>query len=460
VDKVVESAAAAVSDAADGSVVGISGFGVVHGFPIDLISALRNLRLKDLVLVCNSLGAAPVHPVALVKEGQVSKLIAAFSARAGGVADSATSLSPVPLEIELVPQGILVERLRAAGAGLGAFYSPVGSDTLLARGKERREFDGRSYVLEESLHLDFALIYARTADRAGNLSFRGANQNFAPSFAKGAKVVIAQVDQIVEVGELKAEDIDLPGIFVDRVVRAASPRVPQWTDARKDRERREYLGRMGRSPHEVAAKIASLLSEGSYVNLGVGMPTMVSDHLRGRDVVLHAENGILGYGTRVAIELADVDMFNAGAEPVSLEKGASFFDSVAAFEMARSGRLDAVVLGAFQVDAQGSFANWTTPRMGGGAIGGAMDLLVRPGKLIIAMRHCERSGEPKIVSECQYPVTGTRCVDLIVTDLAIIERDAGHLVLRECAGGFTPHDIQELTATPLDVGLWPAANQR
>jgi 3-oxoacid CoA-transferase len=183
---------------------------------------------------------------------------------------------------------------------------------------------------------------------------------------------------------------------------------------------------------------------------------MVSDHLEGRDVVLHAENGVLGYGTRLTSEHADPDYYNAGAEPVSLRPGASVFDSTEAFEIARSGRLTAVILGAFQVDKRGSFANWTTPQMGGGAIGGAMDLLVKPGKLIVAMWHCERSGQPKIVNECQYDVTGADCVDLVVTDLAVIERDDRGLVLRECAPGFEPADIVKLTEAPLVIDLWPA----
>jgi len=172
--------------------------------------------------------------------------------------------------------------------------------------------------------------------------------------------------------------------------------------------------------------------------------------------VLHAENGVLGYGTRLTSEHADPDYYNAGAEPVSLRPGASVFDSTEAFEIARSGRLTAVILGAFQVDKRGSFANWTTPQMGGGAIGGAMDLLVKPGKLIVAMWHCERSGQPKIVNECQYDVTGADCVDLVVTDLAVIERDDRGLVLRECAPGFEPADIVKLTEAPLVIDLWPA----
>lgn len=454
-DKVVASFTDAVADVDSGSAIGIAGFGVIHGFPIQLIAAVRARELRDLTIVCNSLGRDPAHPVSIVQAGQASRLIAAFSARAGGVAGAAAALSPVPLDVELVPQGVLVERLRAVAAGMGAFYSPVGEDTVVTEGKERREFGGQAYVLESPLRLDYALIYACKADRAGNVSFRGTSQNFGPSFAKGAKVVIVEVDELVEAGELAPGDVDLPGIFVDRVVQRTEKAEPLWRVPRETAEARVYLGRPGRTATQMAQRIADLLPDGGYVNLGVGLPTMVSDHLEGRDVVLHAENGVLGYGTRLAPEDADPDYYNAGAEPVSLRPGASVFDSTEAFEIARSGRLTAVVLGAFQVDRRGSFANWTTPQMGGGAIGGAMDLLVKPGKLIIAMWHCERAGQPKIVNACQYDVTGTECVDLIVTDLAVIERDGRGLVLRECAPGFAPADIRRLTEAPLIVDLWP-----
>lgn len=415
---------------------------------------MRERDVPGLVLVCNSLGAQPSHPVTLVRHGQVRRLIASFSARAGAVVESAQSLSPVPLEVELVPQGILVERLRCAGAGLGPFYSPVGHDTVLADGKERREFNGQGYVLEQPLRLDFALIYACKADRAGNLVFRGANQNFGPSFAKAAGVVIAEVDEIVETGRLDPDEVDLSGIFVDRVVQSPEPRTPEWREPRAEEDQRQYLGRPGLTPRQLGARIAELLPEHSYVNLGVGLPTLVSDNLRGRDVSLHAENGLLGYGARLSAQDADEDIYNAASEPVALRDGASAFDTVEAFEMARGGRLDAVVLGAYQVASDGSFANWTTPQMGGGAIGGAMDLVVRPGKLLIAMWHCERSGRPKVVRDCRYPVTGTSCVDLVVTDLAVIERDERGLVLRECAAGFTAEEVARLTDAPLTVELW------
>jgi 3-oxoacid CoA-transferase len=455
VDKVVDSAAAAVRDLAPGSVIGIGGFGIVHAFPVHLIGAVRQLGLTDLVIVTNSLGTETGHPLSLVQQGQVRKLIAAFSVRPGSSIGSADAISPVPLEIELVPQGLMAERLRAAGAGLGPFFSPVAADTVLADGKERRTFGGRDHVLEQPLPLDVGLIYAHAADRAGNLVFRGASQNFGPSVAKAARLVIAEVDEIVEDGTLAPDEIGLPGIFVDRVVASPERREAVWRQRRADEQRpREYLGRHGRSGRQIAERVAALLPEGSYVNLGVGLPTMVSDFLDGRDVTLHAENGLLGYGTRLAPQDADIDVFNAASEPVQLRQGASTFDTVEAFEMARGGRLDAVILGAYQVGADGSFANWTTPTLGGGAIGGAMDLVVRPGKLIIAMWHCERSGQPKVVRECVYSPTGTRCVDLIVTDLAVIERDERGLVLRECSAGFTPADIQQLSAPPLTVELW------
>lgn len=455
-DKVVSSAEEAVADLSDGDVIGISGFGVSHGFPSDLIRAGAAREVRDLTVVCNSLGGTGSpdrNPGAFVLEGRAKKLIASFSARAGGKAPSAAAISKVELEVELVPQGILVERLRAAGAGLGPFYSPVGADTVLAEGKERRSFD-REYILEHPIALDYAFIYAAVADRAGNVGFRGASENFGPSFSKAAKTTIVQVDRIVEIGELPMDEIDLPGIFVDRVVQTSGDRAVTWPPQRDDTERRQYGELRGLSPSEIGKRIAELLPENSYVNLGAGLPTQVGNHLQGRDVTLHAENGALGYGDRPPLENADLDAFDASGEPITFGPGASVFDSVAAFEMARGGHLDAVVLGAFQVQADGSFANWTTPKMGGGAIGGAMDLTVNPGKLIIAMRHAERNGRSKIVNACEYAFTGTKCVDLIVTDVAVIERDDDGLVLRETAPGFTPDDVIALTEAPLRVDLW------
>ena len=219
-NKIVASPEQAVADIPDGATVAIAGFGVAHRFATGLICALRDQKTKDLTLVCNSLGdAGATRGQILAENKQVKKLIAAFSVRPGTPTASEEQIAAGTMEVELVPQGILVERCRAGGAGIPAFYSPTGVDTDLATGREIREFDGKRHVLEYAIHVDYALLRGYRADRLGNVQFRGGSQNFNPSFAKAARVAIVEVDEIVEPGEIAPELIDLPGIFVARVVK-------------------------------------------------------------------------------------------------------------------------------------------------------------------------------------------------------------------------------------------------
>ena len=204
-DKVVASAEKALSDIADGAIVAISGFGLAHRFPNSLIFALRDKGTCNLTLVCNSLGSPNEKGQLLVENGQVKKLMAAFSIRAGLKTAAEDLIAAGKLEAELIPQGILVERCRAGGAGIPAFYSPTGADTELAEGKDVRYFNGKAHVLEHAIHLDYALLSAYRADRAGNVQFRGGSRNFNPAFAKAARVAIVEVDEIVEVGQLPPE---------------------------------------------------------------------------------------------------------------------------------------------------------------------------------------------------------------------------------------------------------------
>ena len=191
------------------------------------------------------------------------------------------------------------------------------------------------------------------------------------------------------------------------------------------------------------------------VNLGVGIPTMVSNYLGGRDILLHAENGVLGYTEQVAGDSIDLDVYNAGGEFVNLRTGASFFDSVTSFEMARGGKLDAVILGAFQVDQEGNLANWTTDGLPDAGIGGAMDLVAGRKTLIIVMEHRDSQDRAKLVQRVVYPPTGTRCVDLVVTDLAVLRRNRsnGRWLLEEVAPGFSPEEVVALT--DMEVELAP-----
>jgi 3-oxoacid CoA-transferase len=202
--------------------------------------------------------------------------------------------------------------------------------------------------------VDYALLRGFRADRLGNVQFRGGSQNFNPSFAKAARVAIVEVDEIVEPGEIAPELIDLPGIFVSRVVKTTQVVDGKaWRrPVRRPSDRpRLYDGKPALTREGIAKNAARLVKEGTYVNLGVGIPTMVSNYLEGRDVILHAENGVLGYGRMVSDENEiDPDIYNAAGQFVALNPGASFFDSVASFEMARGGRIDTVILGAYEVD--------------------------------------------------------------------------------------------------------------
>ncbi len=201
----------------------------------------------------------------------------------------------------------------------------------------------------------------------------------------------------------------------------------------------------------IALRVARELDEGMVVNLGIGLPTLVANFVAPeRGVLFQAENGILGYGG-VSERDFDQDLINAGGQPVDLLPGASFFDSAQSFAMIRGGHVDVAVLGGLQVSERGDLANWNVPERGGGSIGGAMDLAVGARRLIVAMAHTTRDGASRIVRECSYPLTARGCVDLIVTDLAVIELSPEGLVLRELAPGVTAEDVQASTEPALTL---------
>ena len=216
INKVVASAAAAVADIADGATVMIGGFGTA-GMPSELIDALIARGPKELTIVNNNAGNGDTGLAALLKARQVKKIICSFPRQVDSwVFDGLYKAGDI--ELELVPQGNLAERIRAAGAGIGAFYTPTGYGTPLAEGKETRRIDGRDYVLEYPIYADFALIKALRGDRWGNLVYRKTARNFGPIMATAAKCAIAQVREIVNLGDLDPEAVATPGIFVQRVV--------------------------------------------------------------------------------------------------------------------------------------------------------------------------------------------------------------------------------------------------
>jgi len=216
IDKFVASVAQAMSDVRDGATVMIGGFGQA-GMPAELIDALIAHGARDLTIVNNNAGNGDTGLAALLATRRVRKIICSFPRQTDSWVFDALYRSG-DVELELVPQGNLAERIRAAGAGIGAFFTPTGYGTLLAQGKETREIDGRHYVLEYPIHADYALIKADRADRFGNLVYRKTARNFGPIMASAAKCTIAQVREKVELGDLDPEEIVTPGIFVHRVV--------------------------------------------------------------------------------------------------------------------------------------------------------------------------------------------------------------------------------------------------
>ena len=216
IDKTIASAAAAVADIKDGATVMIGGFGTA-GMPSELIDALIAQGARDLTIVNNNAGNGDVGLALLLKARQVRKIICSFPRQTDSWHFDALYRAG-EVELELVPQGNLAERIRAAGAGIGAFFTPTGYGTLLAEGKETREIDGRRYVLEYPIRADFALIKALRGDRWGNLVYRKTARNFGPIMASAARCTVAQVREIVNLGGLDPEAIVTPGIFVRRVV--------------------------------------------------------------------------------------------------------------------------------------------------------------------------------------------------------------------------------------------------
>jgi len=451
VDKVIASAAAAVADVPDGATVAFGGFGVLQGWPNALITALRDHGARELTLILNTPGKGPLSTQPLFEAGLVRKVVASFAAYPGTPTPCEDLVRAGRVALEVVPQGTLAERLRAGGAGIPAFYTPVGAGTAAAAGKEQRTVDGRRCVLERALRPDVACVRAHRADRHGNLVYRRAGRSFSPLAAMAARCTIAEVDVVEEPGALDPDVVVTPGPWVDRIVRAGPP-----LDVATLREMRRAHGRRvaseprpdagGLPPDLMARRVALLLRPGEVVNLGLGLPTLVAEHLDPADgIVLHAENGLVGYGPAATPDVEDPDVYDAAGRLVTLPPGAACVDSVTAHALARGGRVTTVVLGAFEVSAAGDLANWQVPASGKGGIGGAMDLVAGGARVVVLAFHATRDGRAKLVRRCGYPLTARRCVREIVTDLARITVEPEGFVLRELAPGVALDDVRRRT---------------
>jgi 3-oxoacid CoA-transferase len=456
-NKVYPTAAAALAGIVrDGQTIAAGGFGLC-GIPENLIAALRDGGASGLTIVGNNAGVDDFGMGLLLRTRQVRKVIASY---VGENREFERQVLAGELELELVPQGTLAERLRAGGAGIPGFYTRTGVGTALAAQRETKLFDGRAYVLEPAIRADVALVKAWKGDTAGNLVFRKTARNFNPMVATCARVCVAEVEELVPAGALDPDSIHTPGIYVDRIVQGEryEKRIEFRTVQGAAASRKESPIR-----ERIARRAARELRDGFYVNLGIGIPTLVANFIpAGVELTLQSENGLLGIGPYPTDDAVDPDLINAGKQTISTLPGSSFFSSSDSFAMIRGGHIDLSILGALEVSANGDIANWMVPGKMVKGPGGAMDLVAGVARVVAVMEHTSKDGAPKILPACTLPITGQGVVSLIITDLAVFEvMPEGHgLKLIELQGDATLEEVRTKTGAPFVVALAAGGDSR
>jgi 3-oxoacid CoA-transferase B subunit/3-oxoacid CoA-transferase A subunit len=401
---ICDSALEAVAGIADGATVLVGGFGSA-GQPVELVEALLEGGASELTIVSNNAGGGDHGLAALIRDGRVRKVICSYPRQSDSWHFDAAYRAGA-IELELVPQGTLAERIRAAGAGIGAFFTPTGFGTPLGEGKETRMIDGRGYLLEYPQD--------RAQLRADHSGRRGQNDRAGGRDRAGRRARSRACRHAVPVRRPRHARRPQPGC------------VGRQTMSTLTGIDRDALARV----------VAADIPPGSFVNLGIGLPTRISNHLPpDSGVMLHTENGMLGMGREARGEAIDPDLVNAGKVQVTELPGASYFHHADSFAMMRGGHLDICVLGAYQVSAAGDLANWHTGQPGDiPAVGGAMDLAIGARQTFVMMTLLTRDGRPKLVPECTHPLTGLACVSRVYTDLAVFLIEPGRVVVRDLFG--------------------------
>lgn len=475
INKVFPSAKAAVADMKPNSTVLCGGFGLCGVADTLINEVLQKPEITGLTAVSNNAGTDAHGLGKLLKSGQIRKMIASY------IGENKTFESMYltgKVELELTPQGTLAERCSAGGRGIPAFYTPAGFGTVVQTGdlplknkadgspdqysqaRDVKVFNGKPYLLENSIDGDYAFVKAYKADKLGNCQFRLAAHNFNGAMGRNAKMTIVEAEHIVEPGEISPEAVHLPGIYVKRVVQSTAEKgIEKFTWQKTPEEAKEAKSALGTGDtaakrEKIVRRAAKEFKNGMYANLGIGMPMLAPGFVGPEvEVQLQSENGILGLGPYPVKGEEDADLINAGKETVTLNPGAAAFGSEESFGMIRSGRIDLTILGAMQVSSNGDLANWMLPGKVKG-FGGAMDLVSNPKgtKVVVTMEHTDKKGNPKIVKQCAFPLTGPACVSRIITELGVFDVDFAHgLKLIEIADGVTVDEIKAKTEAPFAV---------
>ncbi|KAK0390078.1 hypothetical protein NLU13_3651 [Sarocladium strictum] len=472
INKICSSTSEAIAGVKSGDTLLVGGFGF-SGVPSTLINSIRDRKdLGEFTVVSNNAGMPGVGLGQLLQTGQIRRMIASY---VGENKLFESQYLTGKLQLELIPQGTMAEKCAAGAAGVPAFYTPAAVGTVVQAGelpvqynpdgtvavmskpRETRDFNGKTYVMEESIFGDVALVKVNKVDRLGNCTFRKAQNNFNEAMAKNAKITIVEADEIVQVGEIAPENVHLPGIYVDRVILSTEPKQIEKLTLAKSAEEivnsGTYAGSQSRKRERIIKRAAQELKDGMYVNLGIGIPLATPALLPpGVEVILQSENGILGMGRYPEKGQEDPDLINPGKETITLQEGASIFGSHESFGMIRAGKINVTMLGALQVSMDGDLANFMLPGKVKG-IGGAMDLVANPEKtkVIVTMEHVDRKGNPKILKKCTFPLTGQRCVSKIITDIAVFDCTPAGLVLRELVPDVSVEQLESMTEAPFAI---------
>jgi 3-oxoacid CoA-transferase len=430
----------------EGDILLQGGFGMT-GNPVHLMHALAEIGTKELTFIGNNTGEAGIGGGRLLRNGQLKKMIGSFFT---SNPDAVKAAQTGEVDYELLPQGTLAEAIRAGGAGIGGFYTPTSAGTLIAEGRETKIIDGEEQVFIKGIRGNVAFIRAWRADTAGNLQYRMTENNFNKAMATAADLVIAEVEEIVAVGEIAPEFVHTPGCFVDYLVEAKITLEDLGSSASVSTSKKVDESRMN-----MAKRALAELKKGDVVNLGIGIPTLVADLITDEHgIILHTENGMLGVGPVPTDGGGAMDYpVNAGKIPVTALKGSSYFDSADSFAMIRGGHVDTAIMGGLEVDESANLANWAVPGKPLLGVGGAMDLAKGAKRLIITMTHTNPDGSSKIVPKCVLPLTASAVVDLVITDLAVFSFNEGQLTLIEIMPGSSLEEIKSKTTAQFSIDL-------